>query len=100
MAEAVATFGLALAIVGILAFFGGMIRDMMFDTDSMAFVGVGLASLIVGFALLLPAAIVSESQHSDVLMQQCLGDGHKQYECESIVRHAMGYDQHVYVHNY
>lgn len=102
MVEFVGCLGLLVAALGFSLLVGSMV-GFVFDANDdllMKVLGVGIAGIFLGFVLFLPAAISVSSDHVNQLMQQCLDDGHKQYECESIVRHAVGADQHVYVHSY
>ena len=69
---------LVLSIIGFFAV-------MMFDWDE-RIVGGCMVTLIVSFIVLIGMVVVYDSDHKERLMQQCMEDGKKEYECESMLR--------------
>jgi hypothetical protein len=86
--------GLALFVVGNLA----MVAAIFFIDDWRVMdrlVPLSMAGMVIGLILMGAAAITSSVQESGRLMDQCLADGKKEYECRAIVRHATGADQPI-----
>lgn len=59
------------------------IEDFVFDNILL----IGIALVVVGF-ILMGIGFKLESDRENYLMQQCMEDGKKEYECAAIARQA------------
>lgn len=57
---------------------------MEFFMDRIFFPGMIL--LLVSFLVVVPIACVMDQRQHHALMEQCMADGHKEYECVSLLR--------------
>lgn len=83
MADFFGYLGLTLICLGLLGFVAGFI-GMATDFDAITFgVPFGIASLLLGLVLTLPAIVVAGNEQRGKFMEDCLKD-RKEYECTAM----------------